>query len=199
MQNKNKVSRRQFLRSSGALTGASLLRIGAPSLVAITQAACTAKQEAAVFTVLSAVDAADFAAMAARIMPTTDTPGATEAGVIYFIDRGLENELQPMQEALQSGLADLNARVAALFPDKGRFSELGDDAQDELLTTIEDSEFFDDIWDLTMFGFFAMSSYGGNKNNIAWDLIGFEGNHGAWQYPFGHYDTEYAKAQSNGE
>lgn len=199
MQNKNKVSRRQFLRSSGALTGASLLRIGAPSLVAITQAACTAKQEVAVFTALSTVDAADFAAIAARIMPTTDTPGATEAGVIYFIDRGLEKELRPMQETLQSGLVDLNARVAALFPDKGRFSELGDDAQDELLTTIEDGDFFNDVWELTMFGFFAMSSYGGNKNNVAWDLIGFEGNHGAWTYPFGYYDAEYAKEQSNGE
>ena len=199
MQNKNKVSRRQFLRSSGALTGASLLRIGAPSLIAITQAACSAKEQASVFTVLSAVDAADFAAMAARIIPTTDTPGATEAGVIYFIDRGLEKELQAMQEALQSGLADLNSQVAALFPDNSRFSELSDDAQDELLTAIEDSDFFDDVWNLTMFGFFAMSSYGGNKNNVAWDLIGFEGNHGAWAYPFGHYDAEYAKEQSNGE
>ena len=49
-----------------------------------------------------------------------------------------------------------------------------------------------------MVGFFAMSRYGGNRDNIAWDLIGFEGNHGAWEYPFGYYDAEYAREKSNG-
>ena len=31
------------------------------------------------------------------------------------------------------------------------------------------------MWALTMFGFFSMSKYGGNKDQIAWDLLGFEG------------------------
>jgi gluconate 2-dehydrogenase gamma chain len=189
MPDKNHVSRRRFLKSSGALTGASLLKIGVPTLIAITEAACSAKQEAAPFTVLSIADAADLAAIAARIMPTTDTPGATEAGVIYFIDRALGAEMQGMQESLQEGLGSLNAGAS-------RFADLTDDAQDELLTAIEDDGFFDSMWMLTMTGFFAMSSYGGNKNNVAWDLIDFKGNHGAWQYPFGHYDAEYAKEKS---
>ncbi len=195
------ISRRRFLKSSGALTGASLLRISAPSLIAITEAACSAKQAAAPFATLDVADAADFAAVAARIMPTTDTPGATEAGVIYFIDRALGAELQGMQDGLQTGLDDLNSRVANKSAGFRRFAELDDGAQDELLSTIEDSRFFGSLWILTMEGFFAMSRYGGNKDNIAWDLIGFEGNRGAWEYPFGYYDAEYAKEQetSNGE
>jgi len=196
MPQKNNVSRRRFLKSSGALTGASLLKIGVPTLIAITEAACSAKQEAAPFTVLSIADAADLAAIAARIMPSTDTPGATEAGVIYFIDRALGAEMQGMQESLQTGLGSLNAQVASKQSDIDRFAGLNDDAQDELLTAIEDGGFFDSMWTLTMTGFFAMSSYGGNKNNVAWDLIDFKGNHGAWEYPFGHYDAEYAKEKS---
>jgi gluconate 2-dehydrogenase gamma chain len=196
MPDKNNVSRRRFLKSSGALTGASLLRIGIPTFIAITEAACSAKQEAAPFITVSNADAADLAAIAARIMPTTETPGTAEAGVIYFIDRALGAELQGMQESVQSGLGSLNARVASEHADIDRFAGLNDDTQDELLTAIENDSFFDSMWLLTMTGFFAMSSYGGNKNNVAWDLIDFKGNHGAWEYPFGHYDAEYAKEDS---
>ena len=194
----NNVSRRRFLKSSGALSGASLLRIGAPALIAITQAACSAKQESSAFVALDAAAAADFAAIAARIMPTTDTPGASEAGVIYFIDRALGAEMQHRHEALRAGLDDLNSRVAEQFSDQRRFSALDDATQDQLLTTIERGDFFSSVWDLTMIGFFAMSRYGGNKDNIAWKLIDFKGDHGAWEYPFGHYDAEYMKEQADG-
>ena len=204
MPDKNNVSRRRFLKSSGVLTGASLLRISTPSLIAITQAACSAKQEGAPFAILDVADAADFAAIAARIMPSTDTPGATEAGAIYFIDRALGAEMQGMRESLQAGLEDLNSRVTNKHAGISHFSELDDGAQDELLTTVENSDFFDSLWILTISGFFAMSSHGGNKDNIAWDLIDFKGDHGAWEYPFGYYDAEYtrensARKQSHGE
>ena len=193
------ISRRRFLKSSGSLTGVSLLRISAPSLIAITEAACSAKQAAAPFATLDAADAADFAAIAARIMPTTDTPGATEAGIIYFIDRALGAELQGMRKGLLAGLKDLNSRVTNLHTSVAHFSELDDGAQNELLTTIEDDDFFGALWLLTMEGLFAMSRYGGNKDNIAWDLIDFPGNQGAWQYPFGYYDAEYAREQEQSD
>ena len=38
---------------------------------------------------LSAAEAADIEAVAAQIIPTDDSPGAREAGVVYFIDRAL--------------------------------------------------------------------------------------------------------------
>ena len=191
MSNESNISRRRFLSSTGTLTGASLLRIGTPALIAITEAACTAKQESAPYSVLNSADAADLEAISARIMPTTDTPGASEAGVIYFLDRALGDELASMLPSILSSLAELNAG-------SGRFSGLSAAEQDKLLTSIEDSKFFDDMWHFTIFGFFAMSRYGGNKDNIAWDLIGFEGDHGAWEYPFGHYDTEYTREKANG-
>jgi gluconate 2-dehydrogenase gamma chain len=198
MLTKKSISRRGFLKTSGTISGVSLLKIGAPALTAIAQAACSAKNEAAPFAVLGADEAADLAAIAARILPTTDTPGASEAGVIYFFDRALAAEMKHALGPLRDGLASLNVSVSAAHPDAARFADLADEAQDALLTDIENSGFFNLTWALTMFGFFGMSQHGGNKDNIAWDLIGFEGNHGAWEYPFGHYDAEYAKEKADG-
>ncbi len=199
MQNTRPVSRRRFLKSSGALTGAALLRISAPSLVAITQAACTAKDEAAAFNILGVQEAADFAAIAARIIPTTETPGATEAGVIYFFDNAFAAEMSWALEKMRAGLASLNATLAANYMNKSHFSDLDEMDQDAVLSANETTEFFELCWLTTIFGFFSMSKYGGNKDHVAWDLIGFEGHHGAWEYPFGYYDAEYAKQLSHGE
>ena len=198
MSNNHSISRRNFLKSSGTISGASLLKIGAPALAAIAQAACSAKTEGASFTVLGAVEAADLAAIAARILPTTDTPGATEAGVIHFFDRALGAEMQSSLGFLRGELAALNDRVSAAHASDAHFSDIPETTQDTLLKDIEDGGFFGLMWAMTMFGFFGMSQHGGNKDQVAWDLIGFEGNHGAWQYPFGHYDAEYAKEKANG-
>ena len=198
MQNKNNVSRRQFLQAAGSLSGAAYLRLSTAALTAITQAACTAEQESAAFLVLGADEAADFAAIAARIIPTTDTPGATEAGVIHFFDNAFADAMSEQLEAARTGLAGFNTALADAG-NTGRFGQLSDDEQDAFLQVQESSDFFGLAWEMTMFGFFAMSSYGGNKDHVGWDLIGFEGHHGAWSYPFGYYDAEYAKENAHGE
>ena len=77
MDHPEHLSRRLFLQSAGALTGSTYLRILAPGVAAISQAACSARDQGAAFEVLVGPEARDFAAIAARIIPTTDTPGAT--------------------------------------------------------------------------------------------------------------------------
>lgn len=195
MRTTRNVSRRRFLKSSGTLTSVSLLRIGAPAITAIAQAACTANLENSAYKVLEADEAADFAAIAARIIPTTDTPGATEAGVIHFFDNAFEAEMSTMLSPAREGLAEFNAMLADRASGVAPFSALSTDEQDAYLATRESSEFFKLCWTMTMFGFFAMSKYGGNKDFVGWDLIGFEGNRGAWEHPFGYYDAEFAEEQ----
>ena len=135
---------------------------------------------------LSAEEAAEFAAIAARIIPTTDTPGATEAGVIYFLDEAFADRMSDSLDKARSGLADLNAGAR----DGLGFAALDATEQDSMLRSIEDSEFFDLMRTMTISGFFAMSKYGGNKDNIGWKLVGFGGHNGGWQYPFGYYDAQ---------
>jgi hypothetical protein len=193
MNNNSELSRRRFLKSTGALTGASLLRIGAPALAAVTQAACTAREEAAAFTTLATDEAADFAAIAARLIPTTDTPGATEAGVIYFYDRAWGDELSSFLGPVRGFLQAINDELGT------RFATLGEAEQDNVLKANEKDPRFELLRTTTIFGFFAMAKHGGNKGHLAWDLLGFDGHHGAWEAPFGYYDAEYAKERSNGE
>ena len=188
MKGKNKLSRRQFLKSTGAASGASLFKIGAPSLAAMAQAACTARDQEATFATLAAGEAADFAAIAARLIPTTDTPGATEAGVIWFWDRALGNELG----WVLPGLRSLREQLAASLDRP--FAELPETEQDSALRSVESDPRFQ-LWrDLTIFGFFAMAKHGGNKDHVSWDLIGFKGHQGAWAPPFGYYDAEAGQA-----
>ena len=183
--NKNStVSRRGFLKSAGAVSGASLLRIGAPAMAAAAQAACTARDTAASCATLGENEAADFAAIAARIIPTTDTPGATEAGVIYFWDNVLGGTQAHFLGAVRSFRDDINASASAAF------SELSEAEQDSLLRMMEQDMRFEICRLLTIFGFFAMEKHGGNKGHVSWDLIGFKGHHGAWLPPFGYYDAQ---------
>lgn len=50
--NNKELSRRDFLHSAGAISGISCLRIAAPALVSLTQAACSAKEQSAAFVTL---------------------------------------------------------------------------------------------------------------------------------------------------
>lgn len=198
MKERSAVSRRRFLQSAGSLSGAVYLRLASPAIIAITQSACSARQEAAAFRILNDAEAADFAAIAARIIPTTDTPGASEAGVIHFIDNAFADEMSGQLGAARIGLANFNAALADSEAADKAFGDLEDHDQDAFLETQEESDFFSTIWLMTISGFFSMSKYGGNKDHVGWDLIDFEGHHGAWTYPFGHYDAEYGAETVNG-
>ena len=195
MGNNNNLTRRRFLLAASAMSGTTLARLSIPSLLAITEAACTAKNNGAAFVTLTEAEAADIAAIAARIIPTTDTPGATEAGVIHFFDKAFAAEMSDKLDDARGGLEALNAGI----PGGASFAELSVDEQDERLRAIESDGFFDLIRQMTIFGFFAMSDYGGNRDHVGWDLIGFEGHHGGWQYPFGYYDAQVHGGRDDGE
>jgi len=190
MPRNTNVSRRQFLQSAGSLSSVAYLRLSGPALAMLAQAAHAAKSESAPYRVLGSDEAADFEAIATRIIPTTDTPGAAEAGVIHFIDNAFADEMSDQLDAARDGLAEFNAALNDTGLAETRFSDLDAASQDAFLHTQEASEFFELVRLMTIFGFFSMSEYGGNKNHVGWDLIGFEGHHGAWTYPFGYYDAE---------
>ena len=193
MQHENPYTRRRFLQTAGAATAGLVWTAGAVAFAATAREAVAAQASGAPFAVLAGDDARDFAAIAARIIPTTDTPGATEAGVIHFFDQAFASD---MAGELPFALAEL----AALNRDRDRrFADLDAAAQDGILASIEQGSFFALVRTMTIFGFFAMSRYGGNRDQVGWKLIGFEGHHGPWTYPFGHYDAEAAREAGDGD
>ena len=142
---------------------------------------------------LSPEQAVEIESVAAQIIPKDDTPGAREAGTIYFIDRALTTFDQDKQAAYTQGLKDLRAKTHELFPDADKFSGLNPAQQVQVLTAMERTAFFGQVRVHTIVGFFANPEYGGNQEKIGWNLIGFEDKF-AWEPPFGHYDREYKQS-----
>jgi gluconate 2-dehydrogenase gamma chain len=134
-------------------------------------------------------DAADIESIAALIIPTDETPGAREAGVIHFIDTALATFDQEKQTIYRAGLEQIRKEVATIDSKMQRVADLTPEQQMQLMTRIADSEFFGVIRTHTVMGFLGMQSRGGNKDNAGWKLIGFEDKF-VFEPPFGYYDSE---------
>src|SRR5271155_2801857 len=135
-----RTSRRGFL--SQGLTGISAAWISAhwPAMLAAASHARQAVQSNAPykFEFFSAEQAAEIDAISARIIPTTDTPGAREAGVVFFIDRALVTFAKDNQKAYAEGLPALQARVRELFPGTEKFSAATPEQQDKILVSLDE-------------------------------------------------------------
>jgi len=184
-------SRRSFLKKSATAVSGSWIALSMPAILATCQQASEASQNDEPFVALGPEEAAELEAMAARIIPTTDTPGATEAGVIHFMDKVLAGEQSDALAPMRAGLAELRASASTAFSATS-FAALSADQQDELLADIEDSEFFLTVRYLTLAGMFSLPEHGGNRDQIGWQLLGFRDQH-AWLPPFGSYDADYAE------
>lgn len=186
-----KLSRRAFLRVSSDAARGSCFALSMPMILS----ACRRAGEAAIkeeeFLNLSEEEVVEYSAIAARIIPTDETPGATEAGVIYFIDQVLGRGREQERLILQEGLKELQTATGLKFAGF-YFHELDEFQQDQLLHEIEDTEFFGTIRYLTIAGMFSSPEYRGNRDNIGFDLLGFEDRH-AWAPPYGYYDADYAE------
>ena len=125
--------------------------------------------------------------------PRVATPGAREAGAVYFIDRALGTFMAPALDGVRGLAAMLDARAAGEGGDGG-FSALDASAQDRILTAVEADEpgLFGLIQALTVMGTFSNPSYGGNRDEVGWRLLGFAPAE-RFDPPFGYYDAEYAR------
>jgi gluconate 2-dehydrogenase gamma chain len=171
-------SRRNFLLKSFSASSAAWLAANWPVEVAAAEKA----QAMGAFTYFSRAQAADIDAMAAQIYPTTDTPGAREAQVIYFIDTALVTFAQDKQDIYAQGLADLSSRTGGKA-----FASLPSDQQIALLTAMEKTPFFKTVREHTIMGMFASPQHGGNFHKIGWQQIGFDDSLN-FRAPFGAYD-----------
>jgi gluconate 2-dehydrogenase gamma chain len=211
-----KTSRRGFLSQS--LTGISAAWISAnwPAMLAAATHAHQAAQSAspAKFEFFSAEQAAEVDAVSARILPTTDTPGAREAGVVFFIDRALVTFAKDNQKVYAEGLPVLHARVRELFPTIDKFSAATPEQQDQILESLDEESsgggrrpfrpgrgeqsFFETLRVHIVMGFLIdpESDKRGNRGGAGWMVIGREKEH-MFQPPFGYYDKDYPGWQPN--
>ena len=129
-------------------------------------------------------------AFAAQIIPSEPgSPGADEAGAVYFIDRALGRS--PFAESapvIRAGLQDLDTRARAL--ERGAdFVALPAVSQIAIMRQIEREPFFTTARLLVVLGTFADPQYGGNLGGVGWALIGID-HRSTYTSPFGWYDAQ---------
>ena len=117
---------------------------------------------------------AEISAIASQIIPSDESPGAREAGVIYFIDRALDTFDSGKRALYAKGLAEAERKRAELFPGSKSIADLSGDRQIRLLEALEKTEFFEQVRTHSIMAFFGNPSYGGNRDLAGWKLIGFE-------------------------
>ncbi|MBI2401254.1 MAG: gluconate 2-dehydrogenase subunit 3 family protein [Gemmatimonadetes bacterium] len=181
-------TRRDFVATSGTMVGGAWLALHLPAVQAAAAHARRALARRAPFEVLTPEEAIELEAVAAQIIPTDDTPGAREAGVIYFMDKALGTFGAQFLQPIRGGLPDLLKAARAKHPAVRGFAELSFEQQTDVLRGMEQTPFFGAVRFLTVAGMFGDPSYGGNQDRIGWQLIGFDGGH-AHQPPFGYYDA----------
>lgn len=184
-------TRRAFLGTTAGGLGGAWLVMQLPTIEAAARHARQAFERGQAFETLTAEEARELEAIAARIFPSDESPGAREAGVIYFLDRALGTFQSAALPDVRAGLVQLQARARKTDPEAAAFSALATSRQIELLTEIEDGAFFGLIRTLTIQGMFAHPDRGGNRDKVGWAILGFEDRF-SWQPPFGHYDAEAA-------
>lgn len=181
-------SRRLFLKAALRAAQGSALTLTLPTILTACDQATQARRDGAGLTVLDAKEASELEAVAARIIPSDETPGAKEAGVIYFIDNVMSSRPEQLAD-LRSGLQELQARSAEQYG-SSTFAALTAPQQDGLLSELEQTPFFATVRYLSIAGMFSLPQYGGNRGGIGYQLIGFDDQH-VWTPPFGSYDADY--------
>jgi gluconate 2-dehydrogenase gamma chain len=194
----NEISRRGFLATVGSVGGLWVLGDALERHEAIDHARhqVASAQPSLVF--FTREQAAEIEAITARIIPTDSTPGAREAGVVYFIDKSLTTFARDQRSVFTDGLKKLPGDVRKKVRDKTRFSELTPAQQDEVLRSIERTPFFGTMRFATIVGMFALPSYGGNKDYIGWKLLG-QDEVQDYKPPFGWYDDPRNRRAASGD
>jgi gluconate 2-dehydrogenase gamma chain len=170
MQTQATQNRREFLKT-GLLSFAGVIML--PSCL----------KDYTPFRFFTVEEAAIMSAICEQIIPADENgPGATQAGVIYYIDRQLSEVFIKDQETYRKGLAALEASCRSLY-DKS-FTDLSGEEQLQTLQLMEANNLPGEYWTQnsssglfstmvrhSMQGFYGPPRHGGNKNYISYKII----------------------------
>lgn len=162
------ASRRDFLKAGTAAATATAVACGGGT---------------SRFRVLSEAEALTLAAACDQIVPKDQDPGASEVGVVAFIDRQLATRAKRDLTRWRAGLRGLDASARRRFG--VAFAEVAASDQAALLQDVErgvgeasdwsgtsPAAFFRLLREHTMMGFYGDPRHGGNKDRASWRMLG---------------------------
>lgn len=180
------MKRREFLTIPAAALGGTLLYTLSREPLRLQAQEGTVRVPLRFFT---AAEARTVSAVCERIFPSDGTgPGATEAGVVIYIDRQLAGPygrdkyrytkgpwVQSVPEHGYQGKENPQEVYRAGIRDLGNFADLPVNEQIAKLQSMEKTHFFQMLLEHTKEGMFSDPMHGGNAGLIGWQLIGFPG------------------------
>jgi hypothetical protein len=165
------LTRREALRRTALMLG---LAVTPSLLTTVMQAQAASAGAGAAPRFLTAGQFATVTAIAERILPKTDTPGAGDVGVPAFLDLMYGRFMTDEEKAVfVAGVAEVDAASTAMR--KRSFPELSVPQQDALLTKIaaasqqKEKTFFHLMKELTLLGYYSSEPIG--RNVLHYDPI----------------------------
>jgi gluconate 2-dehydrogenase gamma chain len=165
----NRHSRRSFIKSAGLAFGSVLLF---PSCL----------KQPGIYRFFTPEEALCVVALSEQIIPKDQFPGATDAGVINYIDRQLSGVFHYDQETYRTGIKNLQAYCGKKNGKK--FEILQPEEQIHIMKLMESnqipeadwapgrpSDFFELLLSHTMQGFYGSPIHGGNKNYMSFEML----------------------------
>jgi len=167
-----KYDRRKFIKISGLAIGASVFtlscKINYPGYYFFTndEALCVL-------------------AICEQIIPADKDPGATDAGVIHYIDRQLISYFKDQQDFYRNGIIAFQKSCMNIH--NCRFEQMELSKQTEFLEKLDTGKiqgeewkdikpefFFNTLVNHTMQGFYGSPRHGGNKDYVSYAMMGLE-------------------------
>jgi len=106
--------------------------------------------------------------IAEQIVPADHDPGATQAGVVHYIDRQLGGPLQRFAAVYRAGLPQFEPLRSMPPEDQTRFLEAVERGEHGR----QAADLFNLIVDHTMQGFYGSPKHGGNQDEVSWRMLG---------------------------
>ncbi len=129
--------------------------------------------------------------IAARILPTTDTPGAAEAGAANYVRQALSDAYRPLLARYRRGLRQLDLYCSSTLGTPFVLSSV--EQQDTVLADLASgkigeveggAEFFQLVRRHVLEGMFCEPQYGGNRDLVGWRMVGFPGQRYGYADPY---------------
>src|SRR5579859_3708081 len=109
-----------------------------------------------------------------QIIPADDFPGASQAGVVTYIDRQLARHYRIHQHVYRDGLEHADELSRQKF--NHSFPEASASQQHDIVLVLEKENrpFFDLLRQHTMEGYYGSPRHGGNREAVSWRMLGLD-------------------------
>jgi gluconate 2-dehydrogenase gamma chain len=153
------LTRRQFV-AAGALGGAAVA------------AGCKMAGRRGVWESLTDTQAQTLAVLCDQIVPADEFPGATQAGVLTYIDRQLARHYSRHHDVYRDGIVQAEMICRKRFGHG--LADVSSAQQFEITVALEKQSpaFFELVRKHTLEGFYGAPRHGGNRDGASWRMLG---------------------------